>query len=371
MKNTDRRQWLKSVGLASSFALVSGIDALAKDYYQPHTTVEELVKLNANENPYGPSEKVRAVLKKSFDIACRYPFGVLRDLVDMIAEKEGLSKDHIVVCGGSTEGLKVAGLLYGKQGKEIIAADPTFQSLLRYSENFGGKIHRVPVNEALEHDLEKMAGKVNKNTGLIMLCNPNNPTGTLIAKDRLKDFCTSFDQKAIIFSDEAYYDYIIDPDYPSMVGLVKEGRNVIVSRTFSKVYGMAGLRIGYLIAKPEIAKALKAGVMAMSNTLAIEAAKEALGDDEFYKFSLLKNAEAKASIYTTLDELDLEYVKSHTNFVFFKSGRPVQELISAMKEKHVLIGRPFPPMLNWARISTGTTAQTQKFNTALRAVMRS
>ena len=110
----------------------------------------------------------------------------------------------------------------------------------------------------------------------MFLCNPNNPTGTLIKKDALKDFCTSYDKRAIVFSDEAYYDFITEPDYPSMVELVKQDRNIIVSKTFSKVYGMAGLRIGYQIAKPDIARKLRAGVMAMTNTLAIEAAKGSL-----------------------------------------------------------------------------------------------
>ncbi|MCW5515403.1 pyridoxal phosphate-dependent aminotransferase [Muriicola sp. Z0-33] len=369
MKNTDRRQWLKTVGLSGGFALLAGLDAIAVDYIPEPWNSNTIAKLNSNENPYGPSKRVREVLTNSFDIACRYPFGVLRELVQMIAEKEGVTKDHVVVCGGSTEGLKVAGLLYGKNEAEVIAADPTFQSLMRYSENFGGKVHRVPVNDVLEHDLDQMAGKINSKTGLIFLCNPNNPTGTLIKKDQLKDFCTSFDKKAMIFSDEAYYDFITEPDYPSMVTLVKEGRNVIVSKTFSKVYGMAGLRIGYLIAKPEIASKLKAGVMAMSNTLAIEAAKEALRDDDFYKFSLLKNMEAKATVYNTLDEIGLEYVKSHTNFVFFKTGRPISEVMAAMKNEGVLIGRPFPPMLDWARISTGTTEQMLHFSKALKRVM--
>jgi histidinol-phosphate aminotransferase len=214
-----------------------------------------------------------------------------------------------------------------------------------------------------------MAQKINDKTGLVFLCNPNNPTGTLLEKHALKDFCTSFDGKAMIFSDEAYYDYITEPYYPSMVELVKQDRNIIVSRTFSKVYGMAGLRIGYLIAKPDIATKLKAGVMAMTNTLAIEAAKEALRDDDFYKFSILKNAEAKAQIYKTLDELKLKYIKSHTNFVFFRTGRPIAELNEAMRRENVLIGRPFPPLLKWARISTGTLEQVDLFGKALKKVM--
>lgn len=369
MKNIDRRNWLRTVGLSGGFALLGGLEGMAMIEAQRPVYSDSLAKLNSNENPYGPSKKVRQVLIDSFDIACRYPFEKLGELVQMLAEKEGVTKDHIVVTGGSTEGLKVAGLTYGLAGGEIIAADPTFQSLMNYAENYGAYVHRVPVNEKMEHDLEAMADRITSKTRLIFLCNPNNPTGTLLDKNALRDFCDTYGHRAVIFSDEAYYDFITEPEYPSMVELVKKGGNVIVSKTFSKVYGLAGLRIGYLVARPDIATRLKDGVMAMTNTLAIEAAKEALRDDEFYKFSVLKNTEAKKYIYSTLDDLGLEYIKSHTNFVFFRSGRPIGELIPAMEKENVLIGRPFPPMLEWARISTGTMEQVQQFGRALKKVM--
>lgn len=368
MRNIDRRQWLRTIGLSSGFALMGGLRAFALENDRP-LLKDDLIRLSSNENPYGPSKRVREVISNTFDNACRYPSQYLSSLVELIAEKEGVTKDHIVITGGSTEGLRAAGLVYGLNGGEIIAADPTFHVMLNYAENHGGKAHRVLVNDKMEHDLEAMAGKINDKTGLIFICNPNNPTGTLLKKDAMRDFCTSHDNKAVIFSDEAYYDFITEPDYPSMVELVKEDRNVIVSKTFSKVYGLAGLRIGYLVAKPEIARKLKDSVMAMTNVLAIAAAKEALLDDEFYKFSILKNKETKDHIYKTLNDLKLEYIPSHTNFVFFKSGRPVNGLIEAMEKEGVSIGRPFPPFLNWARISTGTTEQVEQFGTALRKVM--
>jgi len=369
MKNADRRQWLKTVGLSGGFALLRGLESIAMDYPTTSPGNRVPIRLNSNENPYGPSKRVRKVLSDAFEIACRYPSINLEELVQLIAHKEGVSREHVVVTGGSTEGLKVAGLLFGKDGKEIVAADPTFQPLLTYAEKFGGRVHRVPVDKVMGHDLDAMAEKITPETGLILLCNPNNPTGTLIERGALKDFCTSFDQQAVVFSDEAYYDFITEPDYPSMVELVKREHNIIVSRTFSKVYGLAGLRIGYLIARPDIARRLKAGVMAMTNTLAIEAAKEALRDDEFYKFSILKNAEAKAYIYKILNEMGLEYIPSHTNFVFFKTGRPISGVHAAMKAENVWIGRPFPPMLQWARISTGTMEQMAQFGEALKKVL--
>jgi len=370
MNNIDRRQWLKTIGLSSGFTILGGLQGMALDYPSRPFSLDGPIKLNSNENPYGPSKNVRAVISDSFDIACRYPFQYLRELVTDIARKEGVSRDCIVVTGGSTEGLCATGLVYGLGGGEIIAADPTFQAMLSYAETFGAHVHRVPLNDKMEHDLNAMSRRITSKTRLVFLCNPNNPTGTLLEKSALRDFCTTYDNKAVIFSDEAYYDFITEPGYPSMVELVKEDRNVIVSKTFSKVYGLAGMRIGYLVARPDIATRLKQAVMANSNVLAIEAAREALRDDDFYKFSLLKNTEAKAHIYKTLDGLGLSYIPSHTNFVFFRTGKPIENMIAGMLKENVMIGRPFPPMTDWARISTGTMEEVRTFGLALQKVMK-
>lgn len=368
MKNIDRRQWLKSIGIAGTAAILTPTQVLSFERPSIGKAKDGFVRLTSNENPYGPSKKVRAAITEAFDITCRYPSINLKGLVQLIAEKEGVPADHVVVTGGSTEGLKAAGITFGIDGGEIIAADPTFQAMLRYAENFGSYVHRVPSNKDLEHDLDAMAARVTSKTRIIFLCNPNNPTGTLLEKDRLRDFCNSLENKAVIFSDEAYYDYITEPDYPSMVELVKEGKNVIVSKTFSKVYGLAGIRIGYLIARPDIATRLKKNIMAMTNVLAIAAATEALKDDEFYKFSITKNMEGKNLIYQTLDTLKLDYVKSHTNFVFFHSKKHIDELGKAMMDQGIGIGRPFPPMYDWARISTGTIEEVNAFCQALKKV---
>lgn len=371
MKTLDRRQWLKTAGLSSGFALLGGVNSYAGNYQFSSIAKENepFAKLNSNENPFGPSKRVREAITNSFDVACRYPSMVFRPLLEQIAETEGVSTDHIVITGGSTEGLKATGITYGIDGGEIIAADPTFQAMLRYAENFGAYVHRVPVDEYMNHDLEAMANRINTKTTLIFLCNPNNPTGTLLDKIKLRDFCSSVSKKTMVFSDEAYYDFITEPDYPSMVELVKEGMNVIVSKTFSKVYGLAGMRIGYLVARPDVAQRLRSNIMAMTNVLAIEAAKTALLDDDFYKFSLAKNVEAKNFIYKTLDDLNLEYIKSHTNFVFFKTGHPISKMIAEMKKENVLIGRPFPPFNEWARISTGTIENMKLFDRALKKVI--
>ena len=374
MTDLSRRSWLKGAGLMSSLAVIGGIAPLdqlsAKEIkkFRPRPLTEN-IKLSSNENPYGPSEKVRQAMISNFDQACRYPFSYSGELIEKIAAKEGVSKDHIVLAGGSTEGLKVVGLTYGMNGGEIIAAQPTFLALMTYAAQWGGSVNWVPVDKNMMHDLDEMEKRISSKTKLIFLCNPNNPTSTLLPADRVLDFCNTVSHKVTIFSDEAYYDFIEDRNYPSMVSLVKKGKNIIVSKTFSKVYGLAGLRIGYMVAKPEIAASLRKNIIAFTNVLAIEAAKNALDDQEFYDFSLNKTLEAKKIILEGLDDLNLEYAPSNTNFIFFKSGRNIENLQQQMLAKGIMVGRPFPPFDDWCRISTGTLEEVIQFNDALKKVL--
>ncbi|MBT5507756.1 MAG: aminotransferase class I/II-fold pyridoxal phosphate-dependent enzyme [Flammeovirgaceae bacterium] len=374
MTDLSRRSWLKGAGLMSSLAVIGGITPLdqlsAKEIkkFRPRPLTGN-IKLSSNENPYGPSEKVRQAMISNFDQACRYPFSYSGELIEKIAAKEGVSKDHIVLAGGSTEGLKVVGLTYGMNGGEIIAAQPTFLALMTYAAQWGGSVNWVPVDKNMMHDLDEMEKRISSKTKLIFLCNPNNPTSTLLPADRVLDFCNTVSDKVTIFSDEAYCDFIEDKNYPSMVSLVKKGKNIIVSKTFSKVYGLAGLRIGYMVAKPEIAAGLRKNIMAFTNVLAIEAAKNALDDQEFYDFSLNKTGEAKKIILEGLDDLNLEYAPSNTNFIFFKSGRNIKNLQQQMLAKGIMVGRPFPPFDDWCRISTGTLEEVIQFNDALKKVL--
>jgi histidinol-phosphate aminotransferase len=371
MNQINRRNWLRLTGLAGSAALVSPIVARSSESFgqAARTVTNGVARLSSNENPFGPSKVVREAIIAGFDEGCRYPFGKVQELMQVLADKEGVTAEHIVVTGGSTEGLKATGLTYGVYGGEVISPDPTYLSLLSYAEQFGAYINRVPLNDELEHDLEEMERRVNHQTKLVFVCNPNNPTGTILPMEKVSDFCHSISERTMVFSDEAYGDFVTEKNYPSMISLVKAGANVIVSRTFSKVYGLAGLRVGYLIARPDIASRIRPNVMANTNMLAIYAALAAVEDQEFYQFSIKKNEEGKAYIYGVLDELGLKYIKSHTNFVFFHTGKPIKDLIAKMVMKDVHIGRPFPPLTDWCRISTGKMEDLQRFGEALKQVI--
>ena len=364
MSTFNRRQWLKAAGLTGAFSFLGGLESLAteipgpaKNSYKKGTAI----KLSSNENPYGPSQKVREAIIQAFDKAHQYPFDYIKELLHLIAEKDGVKPENIVLCCGSTEGLRITGLTYGLDRGEIITVEPTFKALTDYAERFGTYINRVALDENLQYDLEEIEKRITLNTRLIFLCNPNNPTGQLLPADDLRKFVDAVSGRTVVFSDEAYIDYITEPNYPSMVEMVKEGKNVIVSRTFSKVYGLAGIRIGYLIAREDIVKRLRGNIVGNTSIPGIFAAKAALQDKEFYRYSLQQNEACKKIIYSALDELGLRYLPSHSNFVFFQTGRDIHQLNKTMLEKGVRIGRPFPPMTDWARISTGRVEDVEEF----------
>lgn len=370
MNHLDRRQWLRTAGLAGALGAFGGFRNLPiPGESRTDMPAEDWVRLSFNENPYGPSERIRETMIANFDKVCRYPFSFQAELVNRLAEKHGVSPGHIIVTAGSTEGLRVSGLIHGKDKQEVIAPELTFFSLVDYAAEVGATVHKVPLDPNLQHDLNGMEKKINSKTSLVFICNPNNPTGSLLPSGQLQDFAKSNASRATIFIDEAYYDYITEPGYPSAVELVKEGHNVIVSRTFSKVYGLAGIRVGYLIAQPDMIRKMNELIMAGPNVLCIFAALESLKDEEFYRFSLNKNAHNKNRICAALNEMGLLYQESHGNFVFFKTGKPITQVMKAFETKRIQVGRPFPPLLDWCRVSTGTDEQTLAFTTALKEVL--
>ena len=365
----SRRDWFKSsIGIGGLMLTPSILTAEEIKKYNPRSK-SSIVKLSSNENPYGPSERVLNAIKNSFNDACRYPYEFIQELQKTLAKKHDVPIESIVITGGSNEALRITGLAISNKGGNIVAGQPTYLALMNYAEAWGAEIKWVPVDSDKGYDLKKIRESIDKETNMVFIANPNNPTGTLLNANSLADFCEDISKQSLVFCDEAYYDYKNEKDYPSMDYLVRKGENVIISRTFSKVYGMAGLRIGYLVLKPKLADDLfgkyspygRPNIMAQTNVLAVAAASEALKDTDFYKFSLKKANEEKDKIYKLLDYLDLKYVKSSTNFVFFESKKHIDKLSAEMLEKGVRVGRPFPPFYDWCRISTGTSEEVDRF----------
>jgi histidinol-phosphate aminotransferase len=246
---------------------------------------------------------------------------------------------------------------------------PTYQGLTRYAETAGGYVHWVDLDEAMKHDLQAMDLRTTQRVSLVFVCNPNNPTGTLLDPATLRDFCMSTARRTFVFVDEAYNELTDDPAANSMVGLVHEGHNVLIARTFSKIHGMAGLRIGYGIARPDIIERISQFRMGGPNVLALHAAAASYQDAEFQTFSRKKVAEARQFTYGVLDEVGYRYIPSETNFIFFHTGRDIADFQTAMQDQGVLVGRPFPPYRDWCRVSMGTDENMQAFADALRRVV--
>jgi histidinol-phosphate aminotransferase len=322
-----------------------------------------------NENPYGPSPAARAAVSQSIAEACRYPSDEeLAALVAAIAAHEGIPADHIVTGSGSGELLCALGLVYGRDGGEIIAAQPTYDELAHYARRWGALVKPVPVDAQLRHDLTAMHAALSRHTRAIYLCNPNNPTGTVLPAARIRDFVRALPAPVVAIVDEAYMDFVAPGSTGTVAELVTAGQRVIVLRTFSKIHGMAGIRCGYAIASPEIAARLASGRMSTPNLFAVRAARASLGDAEFLADCRRRIVASRTRITAELTRLKLRYAEPQGNFVFFDTGMPLTRFTELMRSRNILVGRLFPPYDTWCRITIGTEPEVEEFLGALRAV---
>jgi histidinol-phosphate aminotransferase len=369
----DRRAWLRRAGTAAAAGLAVpyvgfGSAAPWSTTLRAASTRQGPVRLNLNENPYGPSPAAREAIITAMHEVPRYPGEALADLVRLIAEREDVPEDHVLVGAGSTEVLNLAGIAFGLEGGEMVAAEPTFTGLMRYAETVGASIQWVPLDETMRHDLDAMERCVTTATRLVYVCNPNNPTGTIVPTGRLRDFCETVSGKTTVFVDEAYLELVEGGVEHSAVDLVRAGHNVIVARTFSKVHGLAGLRVGYGIAQPDLIRAMRRYQMAGTSIPGARAAAASIRDDAFIAFSIDRISAAKAFTYSHMERLGYGFVPSFANFVFFDTGRPAPEFIAEMRARQVIVGRPFAPYDTWCRVSMGLASDMDVFVQALEEV---
>lgn len=383
-RSINRRRWLQQAGAAltgvalgttASFSRPAGATpaaAPAASFHprqvQGRVPPQGAVLLDSNENPHGPSPKARDVAMDAFNDAFRYPGDAYRTLVQAIAEREQVPPDHVLIGNGSTDVLCMAGAAYGLHGGEIVTGDPSYKGVSAYAEAVGGYVNPVPLTDDLTLDLEAMDRRTTASTSLVFVCNPNNPTGTIVDPADLQAFCETVSRRAVVFLDEAYIDFVDAAQRIAAVDLVRAGENVIVSRTFSKLFGMAGLRVGYGIARPDIVERLRGYSMGFPNTVGLRAAAASLDDDAFQKKSRRAIADARQYTTETLDEMGLEYAESHASFLFFRTGRDIQTVQREMAAQGVEVGRPFPPYTEWCRVSMGTMADMEAFASALQTV---
>lgn len=321
------------------------------------------VRLDANENAYGPCPKAFAALQGSAEMANRYPKTEYGDLLDAIAAKHGVSKDRVVLGCGSSENLRMAVNAFLGPGKTLIMASPTFEFIGHLAEPGGAQIAQVPLTKDYAHDLDAMLARAAGGSGLVYICNPNNPTGTLTPRRDLEALLKKLPPSFYLLMDEAYHHFVgATADYTSFLDRQVDDPRLIVTRTFSKIYGLAGVRIGYAVATPEVAKRMSAQAAQFAISLpAARAALAAWNDWDTVRNGAARNAGDRQEFYRQAKSRNLSLIESQTNFVMVRSGRPVQEVIEHFKKNNVLVGRPFPPYTDYARISLGTPTDMEQF----------
>lgn len=367
-----RRDWLKStlsltagITLSSSFGsklIAAPVSKAEQEFFRTFKPGPSMIRLDSNENPYGPSQKAKDAIVRILTEINRYPIVEPEDLKRMIAEREGVTPSHVHIGAGSGDILCEAATAYNLEGGRVISAFPTFSLLMNYAELFKATWDKVNLNDKLEHDLDAIASTIKDDTRLIFICNPNNPSGTLVDPNKVKAFCEEVSPRVTVYCDEAYIEFLEPSQQISMVPLVKKGLNVIVSRTFSKIYGLAGIRIGYIIARPDIIKRVNSFShdIPVSHT-AIAAAKAAYGDEQFMKMTRSKNKEARSVLTTYLNKKKITYGNTVTNFVFFPAPKAGKHILSKMEEKGYLMRIWDYKGSEWCRVSIGTVAEMNGF----------
>jgi histidinol-phosphate aminotransferase len=379
---TSRRDFIQLVGsgglaiaaagcATSSSSRTPSVGPAAPPLGAPGTR-SALLRLSSNENSAGPGEKVLAAMRDAFDVANRYSFRLGGELNDAVAASLGVNPSNVVLGCGSSEILDASVAAFVDANRGLVTASPTFELVAARAQAAGAKVVAPPVDAELRLDLERMASSA-AGAGLVYVCNPNNPTGTVHGSAAIEAFVASVlrvEPKAAILIDEAYHEYVEHPDYKSAVPMALQNPQVVVSRTFSKIYGMAGLRVGYAVGHPSTIDAL--GRFLDNGRLSCvsgRAALTALQDRERVAEMRAANTAARAMTAKALADAGYRVMPSEANFVMVDVKRDIRVFQHACRARGVDIARPFPPLLTWARITIGTIAEMEHAVEALKGAL--
>ena len=334
--------------------------------------LKEVVKLASNETSIGPSPLAVEAIKKEVGNINLYPEGSSRFLREKIAQKLNIDKEMIILGNGADNIIDIIGMTFINEGDEVITSEITFPAYETITKIMGGKLISVKLKD-FQLDLEEIAQKINGKTKIIFLCNPNNPTGTIVTKEEVKNFMKKIPEDVIVIFDEAYYDYVEDKNYPNGLSYILEGKNVIVIRTFSKIAGIAGVRIGYGMAKQEFIRYLRRVVEPFAtNRLAQVAAFASLDDEEHRRKVISVNHEGKKYLYNELKKLKLFYLPTETNFIFIDVKEDSGVIFKELLKKGVIVrsGKMYG-CPTFIRVTIGTLYENQKFIQAIFEVINS
>ncbi|MEI9809614.1 MAG: histidinol-phosphate transaminase [Bacteroidota bacterium] len=365
----DRRQALRQSALAVT-AFAFSRDAFSREaekFIADNGPFADIIKLSSNENPHGPSPMAKKAMMDAVSSSNRYPWDVTTQLREKIASLYSLTKEHIVIGAGSSELLGVVSAMAALQKGNAVAPDPTFRLWMPAARKTGLPIKLVPLTTGKAVDLQRLKDTMDAGTKMVYICNPNNPTGTVIPANELESFIKEVSPKAIILLDEAYTEF---SDEPSMAKMVNDYPNLIVAKTFSKIYGMAGARAGFAIAHPQTIKQLnelQPWANAGASAVTLAGALASLQDQEFVSFCKKENQKARAVFFSSLEKAGMPYIQSHTSFVYFDSTPYSKDVRLLLESKQIIGARTFEEGSKWLRLSVGTVAEMQKVADALKA----
>ncbi len=369
----SRRGFTQLLGAGAAVAALrpAGVMAAAARSFTPTVIAPAAgpVRLSSNENPYGPSPMALRAMTDAFGLAWRYPDDHADALIESLAKLHGVAPERIFLGNGSGEILKVCAAALTGPGRRLVVADPTFEAIARHAGMQRAEVSKIPLTADYRHDLPKMLAAAN-DAGLIYICNPNNPTASLTPKNELRTFIAQVPPQTVVLVDEAYHHYVEASDYESVIPLVEAHPNLLVARTFSKIYGMAGLRCGYCIARPEILERLRPQqTWDSANIMALVAARASLQDQAHVAEGRRLNSVVKQQVCAELTRLKFNYIPSAANFMMIDLRRDVRPVLSALRERKVEVGRFFPTLPNHMRVTIGTKEEMGMFLTAFRQVL--
>lgn len=381
----DRRKWLRtgllaagSIPVLPSFLQASSSSSAFACYENQSDdsvafedlAVEIKARLSANENPFGPSNLAKKAIEDALASSYQYSFGQTGVLMKKIADFEAIKPENIMLGSGSSPLLLAAAIHFSKNGGNIISGDPSYDDLPSKAARLNGKWVKVPLTSDYQLDLAEMEKKVDANTSLVYICNPNNPTACALDTTALRSFCERVSEKVPILIDEAYIDYLPDPKASSMMDLIAKGKNIIIARTFSKLYGFAGLRVGYCAAQPAMIRQLSLytpGAMGLSNT-SLQAAIASYQDTTFLNDALQKTDASKQYLYGVLKQEGYDYIPSHANFVLFPIKMEGRQFVAEMSKRGVSIRSWQFNNKHWCRVSIGRMDEMQAFAAAFKEI---
>lgn len=363
---SSRRTWIKQAGFTIA-ALGLGDTLRAEPSLGNHAPGAPIL-LNSNENAFGPSKKVTQAIASASSKSNRYADDEVQVLINKLAVHHLVSPGNITVTAGSTEVLSATALLAAKQKGNAVTAEPSFNFWTKIASGAGLSITRVPVNEERKLDLVNMRKAVNAETRMVYVCNPNNPVGNYVDHEKLKAFVEDCSRTSLVLVDEAYTEFA---GIQTLIPLALTNKNVIIAKTFSKVYALAGSRIGYAIAHPETIdklNELNAWPNGSVSQVSIAAASAALEDQEFVKYCTTKTREAREKVYATLKDLKLDYIPSYTSFIMFNIEPIKCNFEDSMRKKNVVVQHRKHFGENWCRVSMGTLEEMDIFCKSLREI---